>query len=118
MLAWKKKMRRRFSKSRACDVLTSNGYGDRNDGYRVDHRTLDLALERFAPFEKLGQALQDRLEGTTGLTGLDHIDVQPTEYLRALRHRFRERRSGLDLVAHVHERILELATLDVVLEDP
>ena len=40
---------------------------------------------------ELGQALENDFEGTAGLAGLDHVDVEVVERLGLLGHRFGER---------------------------
>ena len=61
--------------------------GHHDDDDRVDHRAFDFALERFGPFQELGQARENDFQGTAGLAGLDHVDVQAVEALGALGHR-------------------------------
>ena len=53
----------------------------------------------------------------TLVTSLDHVNIQATEDFGRLTHRFRQRRTPLDFVAGIHQRILEFAGLVVVLQN-
>ena len=83
----------------------------------IDHRSLDFSLERFRPFEELGQALQNGFQRTARLARFHHVHVQTAKHLRALGHRFGQGRTRLNLIAYVHQRVLELARLRVVLQN-
>ena len=89
-----------------------------DDDDRVDHRAFDFALERFGPFQEVGEALENDFQGTARLAGLDHVDVQAVEALGALGHRFGERGAAFDFVAGVFERVLEPARLCLAVENP
>ena len=58
--------------------------GDEDDHDRVDHGRLDPPLERLGLLLEVGQALEDRFEGTAGLARLDHVAVEPVERLGML----------------------------------
>ena len=117
------------SRSNSSKILLERGHdldhderqdadGHRDDDDRVDHRAFDFALERFGPFLEVGQALQNELQRTARLAGLDHVHVQPVEALGALGHAFGERGAGFDFVAGVFERVLEPARLGLAGENP
>ena len=91
--------------------------GDEDDHDRVDHRRLDPPLERLRLLLEVGQALEDRLERTAGLAGLDHVAVEPVERLGVLGERLGEGRAALDVLDDVAQRVLEHARLALALED-
>ena len=74
-----------------------------DDGDRVHHRALDLALELDRLLDVGGQALQDGVEDTARLAGRDHVDEQVVEGLRVLAHGVGEGGAAF----HVHARLLE-----------
>jgi hypothetical protein len=88
-----------------------DAHGDENDHDRVDHGPLHLAFERFAPFEKLGQAAENDFQRTARLARLDHVDIQAGEDLGAFGHRFAERRPAFDLIADIHQGVFQAARL-------
>ena len=53
-----------------------------NDG--IYHRSLYLALKSFGFLHEFGESRQHQFQNTTGLTCLDHIDVERNKYLRVL----------------------------------
>ena len=91
--------------------------GDQDDHDRVDHGAGDLALEALGLFLEVGQALEDDFEGTAGLAGLDHVDVEAVEALGVLAERLGERAAGFDVVDDVDEGVLEHAGLHLPFED-
>ena len=60
--------------------------GDGDDGHRIDHGRLDLAvqLDRFLDVD--GQTLQDGIENTARLAGGDHVGVEVVEDLGVFAH--------------------------------
>ena len=68
---------------------------------RVDHRALDAALDLLLLLDLDRDAVEHGVEHAGGLAGLDHRDVEAAEHLRVRRHRLREQRARLDLLAHV-----------------
>ncbi len=95
-----------------------NTDGHRNHDDRIDHRPFDFPLEVFGLFHEVGQTLQDDFQGTTRLTGLDHVDVQPIKRLGGLAHRFGQRRAAFDLLAGVHQRVLQPARFGLLFQNP
>ena len=93
----------------------ADGYA--HDHHRVDHRPLDLFLQRLGLLQEVGQALEDDLQRAAGLAGLDHVHVQAVEGLGLPGHRLGERVARLDVFADVDERVLERAGLGLVLQD-
>ena len=91
--------------------------GDHDDDDRVDHRPFDLSLERLGALLELGQAAEDDFQRTARLAGLDHVDVQAVEGLGGLGHGLAERGPAFDLVADVHQAVLELARLRLLFEN-
>ncbi len=94
----------------------SDGHGDHDD--RVDHGPFDFSPEGLGPLLEVGQPLEDDFEGPTGLTGLDHVDVQAIEALGTLGHRLGEGGAGFDVVAGVLQRVLEPPRLGLAFENP
>ena len=91
--------------------------GDDDDDDRVDHRRLDPPLQRLRLLLEVGQALEDRLEGTAGLARLDHVAVEPVERLGVLGEGLGEGRAALDVLDDVAQRVLEHARLALAFED-
>ena len=88
---------------------------DNHDRDRINQCPLHLALERLGTFQELCQPLKNRFQRTTGLTRLDHVDIESTKHLRILRHRFRQGLPGLNVLAYILQRKLQTTGLLVVL---
>src|SRR5262249_49114205 len=58
--------------------------GNEDDGDGVDHGPGDAPLEALGLFLEVGKTLEDDFQGTAGLTGLDHVDIEAVEALGVL----------------------------------
>jgi hypothetical protein len=83
----------------------------------IDHGALDLALERVGLLEEDGQAQQDRVQDTAGLTGGDHVHVERREHLLVLAHRVGQGLAGLDVVEHLLDDLAQRLVLALLRED-
>ncbi len=91
--------------------------GDHDDDDRIDHRPFDLPLERLGAFLELGEPAENDFERAARLAGLDHVHIEAVEGLGRFGHGLAERGPAFDLVADVHQAVLELARLRLLLED-
>ena len=96
---------------------------DQHDAARSDSTTAgyiiaDLTWRRSESSASswVAMRLQRVLEDAAGLTGADHGDVERVEDLRVALERVGEREAGLDVLADLAERLLELGVLDLLLE--
>ena len=77
--------------------------GDDDDGDRIDHRRLDLALQLDRLLDVGREPLENRVEDTARLARRDHVGEQRIEGLRMLPHRVGERRARLDVGARLQD---------------
>jgi len=91
--------------------------GDEDDHDRVDHGRLDPPLQGLRLLLEVGQALEDGLQGTAGLAGLDHVAVELVERLGVLGEGVGEGGPALDVLDDILQRILEHARLALAVED-
>ena len=85
--------------------------GDDDDGDRVDHRRLHLALQLHGLFDVGRQALENRVEDTARLARRHHVGEQRVERLRVLAHRVGERGARLDVGARLQNDGREVLVL-------
>ena len=78
-------------------------HGNDDDGDRVDHRRLHLALQLDVLLDVDGEALENRVEDAARLAGGDHVGVERVERLRVALHAVGERRAALDVLAHLED---------------
>jgi hypothetical protein len=90
---------------------------DRDDGDGIDHRGPHGRAELDDLLDVGRQALEDDVEDTAGLAGGDHVGVEVVERLRVLPQRVRERGTGLHVLAHLEEDLLEDAVVLLRAED-
>ena len=76
----------------------------RHDG-RVQHRAQQLAAQRLALFQVVGQAFQHRAQRAALLAGGDHGAVDVVELARRGGQRARKRAAGVDLAAQVRHQL-------------
>src|SRR5207249_4503537 len=88
-----------------------------HDHRRVDHRPLHAALDLRLLLDLEGDAVEDGVEDSRSLAGLDHRDEEPTEDLRMARHRLGEQEAALDVGAELADDHAEVAVLGLLLED-
>ena len=86
------------------------------DQHRVEHRRLHLTAQRVVLLELVGDAIQRLLQDPPHLTGGDHGDVKVVEDLGVALEGVREGDTGLDVLAHRHERLAHLVALGLLLE--
>ena len=80
---------------------------DRYHAHRIDESRLDGALQFDVLFDVRRKTLQNGIQNTAGLTGLDHVDVQGIEDFWRAAHRRREGRAALDLTARSGQDLLK-----------
>lgn len=84
-------------------------HGHHHEGHhhhrdRVHQRRLDLGLDGLGLFHVDGQAVQQLVQDTGGLTGFDQIAVKVVEVERVLAEGRAQRGAGFDIVADVIEQ--------------
>ena len=90
---------------------------DDQDRGRVEERALDLALQLHVLLDVDRQAVQDRVEDTADLSGLDEVAVERVEDLRVPAERVAEGRALLHVRLHVAQDDLEELVVRLVPED-
>src|SRR5437867_1998095 len=78
-----------------------------DDRDRVDHRSLDLALQLGGLLDVAGQALEDDVEHTARLTDLEHVGEEVVEDLRVLPERLGKGGAALDLAGDLAGDVAE-----------
>ena len=91
--------------------------GDHDDGNRVDHRRLHLALQLHGLFDVGREALENRVEDTARLARRHHVGEQRVERLRVLAHRVGERGARLDVGAGLQNDGREVLVLFLAAEN-
>jgi hypothetical protein len=75
--------------------------GDDDHRHRVDHRRLDLGDELDVLLDVGRESLQDRVEDTASLAGLDHVGEESVERTRMLAHALGQRHAALDVLTNL-----------------
>ena len=91
--------------------------GDADDHAGIDHRTDDFFLELGGFFHEVGQALEDQIEHTAGLTRGDHVHVKFVERLGEFAGRVGERAAAFDFIRHAADDRLEQTRLLLIFEN-
>ena len=89
---------------------------ERDDDGRIDHRSLDAALDLRLLLDLHRDAVEHGVERSRRLAGLDHRDEQAVEDLRMPRERLREDDAGLDVGANVGDHLGEVLVVGLLLE--
>ena len=97
------------------DDLPQNEADDRarddDDGDRIDHRRLHLALQLHGLFDVGREPLENRVEDAARLARRHHVREQRIERLRMLAHRIGERGARLDVGARLQNDGREVLVL-------
>ena len=88
-----------------------------DDGDRIDHRRLDLALQLDGLFDVDREALQNGVENTARLAGRDHVAEQRVEHFRVALHRLGQRHAAFDVGAGLQNDLREVLVLLLVAEN-
>ena len=92
-------------------------YREDHHHHRINQSPDDFGFQRLGAFFELRQTLQNQLQRPTGLTGLDHVDVQAIEYLGRFTHRFGKRRSPFNFIADIDQCIFQRTWFGLGFED-
>ncbi len=87
---------------------------DHRHDRRVERRADQLALERLALLQVVGQALEHRAQRAALLAGGDHAAIDVVELARHAGQCARERRAGIDLAAQVRDQVALALVLGLV----